>query len=114
LHLRQRGKKRNKSGAATAERGLIHELIDIAQRPAIVNAKLRLGGWELDSIIGAKHSEAINRMMERKTKLTRLVLLDEPTSKATKKGIIVRLVPLKKHVLTLTSDNGKNFASLKK
>jgi IS30 family transposase len=48
--------------------------------------------------------------MERKTKLTMLVLLDGPTSKATKEGIIARLEPLKKHVLTLILDYGKEFA----
>ena len=110
LHLRQRGKKRNKRGAATAGRGLIPGRIDIAQRPAIVDARSRLGDWELDSIIGAKHRGAITSMVERKTKLTKLVLLDRPTSKATNAGIIARLSPLKKHVLTLTSDNGKEFA----
>ena len=110
LHLRQRGKKRNKRGAATAGRGLIPGRIDIAQRPAIVDAKSRLGDWELDSIIGARHRGTITSMVERKSKLTKLVLLDGPTSKATKEGIIARLEPIKKHVLTLTSDNGKEFA----
>lgn len=110
LHLRQRGKKRNKRGAATAGRGLIPGRIDIARRPAIVDAKSRLGDWELDSIIGAKHRGAITSMVERKTKLTMLVLLDGPTSKATSAGIVARLEPLKEHVLTLTSDNGKEFA----
>ena len=110
LHLRQRGKKRNKRGAATAGRGLIPGRIDIAQRPAIVDAKSRLGDWELDSIIGAKHRGAITSMVERKTKLTKLVLLDGPTSKATNAGILARLDPLREHVHTLTSDNGKEFA----
>jgi IS30 family transposase len=110
FNLRQRGKKRNKRGAATAGRGLIPGRIDIAQRPAIVDAKSRLGDWELDSIIGAKHRGAITSMVERKTKLTILVLLDGPTSEATKEGIIRRLTPHKKHVLTLTSDNGKEFS----
>lgn len=111
LHLRQRGKKRNKRGAATAGRGLIPGRIDIADRPAIVDEKSRLGDWELDSIIGAKHKGAITSMVERKTKLTKLVLLDGATSKATSAGIIERLEPLKKFVLTLTSDNGKEFAN---
>ena len=110
LNLRQRGKKRNKRGAATAGRGLIPGRIDIAQRPAIVDAKSRLGDWELDSIIGAQHRGAITSMVERKTKLTILELLAGPTSEATKEGIIRRLTPHKKHVLTLTSDNGKEFS----
>ena len=83
--------------------------IDIALRPAIVAEKSRVGDWELDSIIGAKHIGAITSMVERKTKLTKLVLLKRPTVKATKVGIIARLKPIKAHVLTLTSDNGKEF-----
>jgi IS30 family transposase len=114
LHLRQRGKKRNKRGAATAGRGLIPERIDIDERPAIVDQKSRVGDWELDSIVGAKHKGAITSMVERKTKLTKLVLLKERTARATKAGIIARLEPLKAHVLTLTSDNGKEFASHRK
>jgi IS30 family transposase len=46
-------------------------------------------------------------MVERETKLTILVLLDGPTSEPIKEGIIRRLSPHKKHVLTLISDNGK-------
>ena len=42
LHLRQRGKKRNKRGAARAGRDLIPRRIGIAKRPAIVDAKR---GW---------------------------------------------------------------------
>ena len=48
-------------------------------------------------------------MVEGKSKLTILVPLDGPTSEATNGGIIRRLTPHKKHVLTLTSDNGKKF-----
>jgi len=76
LNLRQRGKKCNKRGAATAGRGLIPGRIDIAHKPAIDDAKSRLGDWELDSIFGAKHRSAITRMVEWKTMLTILVLLD--------------------------------------
>jgi|TARA_B110000046_G_C12806682_1_gene319504 IS30 family transposase len=48
-------------------------------------------------------------MVERETKITILVLLDGITLEATKEGIIRRLTSRKKHVLTLTSDNGKEF-----
>ena len=84
--------------------------IDIAQRPRIVDAQSRLGDWVVDRIIGAKHKGAITSMVERKTKLTKLVLLDRPTSKATNTGIIAGLGPLKKYVFMLTSDNGKEFS----
>lgn len=114
IHLRQRGKKRNRRGAANAGRGLIPGRVDISTRPTIVEAKTRVGDWELDSIIGAKHQGAITSIVERRTKLTRLVLLKGPTSEATREGIIARLEPVKQHVLTLTSDNGKEFAGHRK
>ena len=109
LNLLQRGKKRNKRGPATAGGGLIPSRIDTTHRPAIVGAKSRLGDWELDSIIGAKYRGSTTSMVERETKLTILVLLDGLISEATKEGIIRRLAPHKKYVLTLTSDNGKVF-----
>jgi len=110
-NLRQRGKKRNKRGAENAGRGLISGRIDIAERPEIVDTKTRVGDWELDSIIGSKHQGAITCMVERKTKLTKLVLVKGARAQETKEGIIARLKPLKEWVKTLTSDNGKEFAS---
>ena len=102
MNLRQRSKKRNKRGAATVRRGLIPGHIDIAHRSSIVDAKSRFAEWELDSVIGAKLRGAITSMVERKTKLTNLLLLDGPASEARKEGIISKLTPHKKHVLTLT------------
>jgi IS30 family transposase len=113
-HLRQQGGKRNKRSGKNAGRGMIPGRIDIKERPKIVDEKTRLGDWELDSIIGAKHIGAITSMVERKTKLTKLVLLKGPTSEATGDGIIKRLESIKEHVLTLTSDNGKEFAGHQK
>ena len=76
--------------------------INIAYKLKIVDAKLRFGEWELDSVIGAKLRGAITSMVERKTKLTNLLLLDGPASEARKEGIISKLTPHKKHVFTLT------------
>jgi IS30 family transposase len=90
--------------------GLIPSRIDIAYRPAIFDVKSRLRDWELVSTIVAKHRGAITSMVERKTTLTILVLLDGPTSEATKEWIIRRLIPHKKYALTLTSDSGEEFA----
>ena len=84
LNLWQRGKNSNKRGAVTAGRGLIPGCIDIEHRHVIVDAKSRLGDWELDSIIDAKHRGAITSMAERKSKLSIPALLDGSTRNATK------------------------------
>jgi IS30 family transposase len=113
-HLRQQGKKRNKRSGKNAGRGMIPGRVDIKERPKVVDSKTRLGDWELDSIIGAKHVGAITSIVERKSKLTKLVLLKGPTADATRKGIVKRLKPVRAHVLTLTSDNGREFAGHQK
>ena len=110
MNLWQRGRKRNDRGSETAGPGLSPSRIDIVHRHAIVGPKSHFGDWELDSIIGAKYRSAITSMVERETRLTILVLLEGPTSESIKKGIIRRLTPHKKHVLTLISDNGKKFS----
>ncbi len=110
VNLRQRGKKRNKRGSANAGRGLIPNRRDISERPVIVDEKSRLGDWELDSIIGAKHRGSIVSMVERTSKLVRLELLERPTAQATQAAIVKRLQPIASYVHTLTSDNGKEFA----
>jgi len=110
LHLRQSGKKRNKRGSKNAGRGLIPNRRDIAERPKIVEEKTRLGDWELDSIIGSHHQGAITSMVERTTKFTHLALLAGPTKEATSEAIIKALENMKHRVLTLTSDNGREFA----
>ena len=109
-HLRRRGKKRNKRSGLHAGRGMIPQRRDIVERPAIVDAKTRLGDWELDSIIGAKHRGSIVSMVERTSKLVRLALLNRPTSEATSNAIRTKLQPLSSSVYTLTADNGKEFA----
>ena len=72
------------------------------------NLALVIGELKALSVQNTKAPYIIN-LAERKTKLIILVLLDGPTSGATKEGIR-QLAPNKKHVLTLTSDNGKEFS----
>ena len=114
LNLRQQGKKRNKRGEKKAGRGLIPDRIGIELRPAIVDLKVRIGDWEGDTIVGKDHRGAIVSMVERKTKLVRLYLLQSATAQATAEATNAILKPLKKHVKTITTDNGKEFAAHKK
>jgi IS30 family transposase len=58
---RHNGKKYNKRKSRNSGRGLIPGRVDIDQRPAIVAAKSRIGDWEADTIIGAKHKGADSR-----------------------------------------------------
>lgn len=109
-HLRHSGKKYNKRGSKNAGRGLIPGRIDIDERPAIVELKSRTGDWEIDTIIGKNHLGAIVSLVDRKSKYTRLALVKQKTAECVTAAIQAELQDIKDKVLTLTADNGKEFA----
>ena len=108
--IRHAGKKYNKRSKGTAGRGCIPNRIDIKERPLIVEGKMRLGDWELDTIIGTNQSGAIVSMVERTSKLTKLVKVPRKTSEYVNAALVDKLKPMEQFVFTLTSDNGKEFA----
>ena len=109
-HLRRSGKKYNRRKNKTAGRGLIPNRVGIENRPAIVELKERVGDFEMDTIIGSHHRGAIVSVVDRRTKLTKLKLVSRATAEETKNAVVELLSPIKKHVLTMTTDNGKEFA----
>jgi len=109
-HLRNKGKKYKSRSGKNAGRGVIPNRVGIENRPKIVDQKKRVGDWELDTIVGANHKGAIVSIVDRVTKITRLALLKRATAYNAAKAIIALLNPFAENVLTLTSDNGKEFA----
>ena len=112
-HLRHKGKKYNKRGGSKAGRGCIPDRVDIEMRPAIVEEKKRVGDWELDTIIGKNHHGAIVSIVDRASKLTKLSKVSGKTSKEVTQAMVSCLTSYRDHVLTLTADNGKEFAGHK-
>ncbi len=109
-HLRHGGRKYNRRVSKDAGRGLIPGRVDIEQRPGIVDEKARIGDWELDTIIGADHKGVIVSAVERVTKYTVLAKVPGKTAQAVTAALKKRLTAFKDRVLTLTADNGKEFA----
>ena len=109
-HLRHSGKKYNKRRSGKAGRGCIPNRVDIDRRPEIVNQKERIGDWELDTIIGAKHGFVVVSAVDRASKYTILSVVRNKSADAVSEALIRRLGVLKGKVLTLTADNGKEFA----
>jgi len=110
-HLRRSGKKYNKRSGKLAGRGLIPNRIGIEHRPEIVNQKIRIGDTEEDTIIGANHKGAIVTIVERVSKFIWLALVDRSTAQNIAEKTIELLAPIKDHLHTITSDNGKEFAA---
>jgi len=108
--LRHGGKKYNKRSGVNAGRGCIPGRIDIDQRPDIVEKKTRVGDWELDTIIGKGHKGAIVSMVDRASKLTKLAICKSKEAAPVTDALTRCLKPMAHFVLTLTADNGKEFA----
>jgi IS30 family transposase len=108
-HLRCQKKRRKRYGKYD-RRGQIPNRKSIDQRPSIVATKERLGDWEVDTIIGKNHQQAIVSLVERQSKLTRLAKVERKTEEAVKAAVIELLKPLAGRVHTITSDNGKEFS----
>lgn len=111
LHLRRKGKRyqsRNKD--KQAGRGFIKNRISIDERPQVVDDKSRIGDWEIDLVIGKGHSGALVTIVERKTSYTVSTLIDDKSAKTVTAATIALLKPFEDSVLTITADNGKEFA----
>jgi len=112
-HLRHQHKKYRKRYGSPKHQGPIKHRRFIDDRPAIVDEKKRIGDWEVDTIIGKNHKQAILSMVERVSKYTLLKKLAIKTSEATKVAMTQALGNLADRVHTITSDNGAEFAKHK-
>ena len=105
-NLRHAGKKYNRRSSGKAGRGCIPNRIDIKDRPVIIESKLRLGDWEGDTIISTKHQGAIVSAVDRKSKFTKLALVENKTAAIVTSAIrkCFKLVPANAK-RTITFDN---------
>ena len=110
LHLRRKSKPYQSRAKKRAGRGFIKNRIGIEERPSIVDAKSRLGDWEIDLVIGKGHSGALVTIVERLTSYTVSTQVNDKSAKTVTAATIALLLPFKDQVKTITADNGKEFA----
>ena len=108
-HLRCQKQRRKRYGSYNC-RGQLIDRVSIDDRPAVVDLRSRIGDWELDTIIGKGHRQAIVSLTERKSRYTLIQKVKRKTAQCVTNAIINLLSPVSDQVLTLTSDNGKEFA----
>ena len=109
-HLRCQKKRRKRYGSYD-RRGKIPNRVSIEERPAIVEERTRIGDWEVDTIIGKRHRHAIVTLTERRSRFSLLAKVDQRTADQVGDAMIEVLQNVAHRVLTLTSDNGKEFAN---
>ncbi|BEU98729.1 IS30 family transposase (plasmid) [Acidovorax sp. DW039] len=94
--------------------GQLSDRVGIAQRPAIVDERARLGDWEGDTIVSGRGAlAALVTLTERRSRYTLAQHVPRRKAEPVGQAIIEMLRPHPKHRHTLTLDNGKEFAEHK-
>lgn len=106
---RTRRKRRNKNDS----RGQIIDRISIKDRPKVVEKRKRIGDWEGDTIVGHRHKSQIGTMVERMSKLTIIVALNQKTAQETADQFVREMKNTALPIYTITFDNGKEFSNHK-
>ncbi len=92
----------------------IKNRVSIDERPAVVDAKSRFDDWEMDTIIGKDGKGAIVTLVKRTTKKLLMVKSTKGrNAKAVARLVVQLLRPFERHVLSITTDNGTEFAEHK-
>jgi transposase, IS30 family len=103
-------KKRKKRYGSYQRRGTLVNTVSIDERPAIVDRKTCTGDWEVETVFGKGHQQALVTLTERKSKYTLIVHVKRRTARAVRRAIVRLLHYMKQSVHNITSDNGKEFA----
>ena len=83
--------------------------LSIEQRPESINSRSEYGHWEIDTVLLTKEKgECLLTLTERKTRLEIIRLIPDKTTHSVNQA----LKTLEFSALSVTSDNGKEFAQL--
>lgn len=69
-----------------------------------------MGDWEIDTIIGKQRQQAVVNIVERVSKKTILEKVSRKSANAVATATIEGLKPILNYVLSITTDNGSEFA----
>jgi len=113
LLLRKKTRRRSNKKRA-GPRGKIKDAISIDNRPDAVESRKEVGHWEGDLIIGARHKSCIGSIVERKSRYTLLIKLNDKKSKTVCVEFAKKLnkQPLL-FKISMTYDNGTEMAEHK-
>lgn len=109
-YLRCKKQKRKRYGVYD-RRGKLTNQVSIDERPAIVEDREREGDWEVDTIIGKNHKQAIVSITERVLRLTYLCKVETKDAESVEQAIVRTLRSTELPVLTITADNGREFGN---
>jgi IS30 family transposase len=112
--LRQHHIRRRKKNKDRRKPGSIQNYLSIEERPKEVAERIIPGHWEGDLIIGLNRASAIGTLVERTTRMTFIVKLEDQDALSVRKAFIEEFRQLPKGLKrTLTYDQGTEMAQHK-
>ena len=91
-HLRSQ-KKRRKRLPGQDRRGQLSGRRSIEERPAILADRSQIGDWEVDTIIGKQHQQAIVTLTERNSRFALLGKVSKRSAKQVRESLVQLLRP---------------------
>ena len=113
-HLRQATKKRRKRYGAYDSRGRLAGKRHISERPAEVEARIEVGHWEIDTVMGNEHGRnSVLTLVERATGYLVMGKLARHCAADAVARCIELIERQRGRVATITADNGTEFHGYK-
>jgi len=103
-------KYRKRYGSGKNKKCIIKDKVSIDERPECINNKQRVGDWEIDTIVGKGNKGAIVTIAERTTAFVLIAKLNGKNAQELAEAVVKLMMPFKDLVLSITSDNGTEFA----
>lgn len=111
-HHRMKYRRHQARPYKTAGKSMIPDRVSIHERPAEADGK-RFGDWEMDLVIGAGQKSAVLTLIERSQNMFMQTKLPSKKPDDVERAVVRLLLPFKKNVLTITTDNGIEFRNHK-
>lgn len=112
--LRRQHQNRQRKSRDRQGQGAIQDYLSIEERPAEVADRIIPGHWEGDLLMGSRNASAIGTLVERTTRMTFLVKLDNKYARTVRKAFAEEFKQLPKGLKrTLTYDQGQEMAEHK-
>lgn len=112
-HLRVKSKRYHKRGNNNDRRGIIRDKVSIEERPDCVNNREEIGHWEADLVVGKGQKGYLVTATERVSNYNVIGYVETKDAESVSKELVRILRPYKEFVLSVTTDNGKEFANHK-
>ncbi len=112
--LRRSHKHRRKKGSNRRNHGPVQDFLSIEERPQEVADRIIPGHWEGDLIVGRRNASRIGTLVERTTRMTFIVKLENQDAHTVRKAYAQEFCQVPKGLKkTLTYDQGQEMAQHK-